>query len=331
MRHLKTLFPAVMAATLLLAGCGSPVATSNQPKAVTLMLDWYPNADHAGIYAAVDEGYYKAAGLAPKIVVPSDPSAALKLVATGKADFAVSYEPDFLLARDQGIPDTAVMALVQVPLNSIISLKSEGITRPKDLVGKSVGMAGLPSDTALLSTVLQDDGASLSQITQTNVGYNLVPALLSGKVNAIIGGYWSWEALQIALQGKPVNVLRLNDWGVPTYNELIIVTSDQMLKNHPEIVRAFVQATEKGLAYAIHHPQTAAQDVAKAGQDLDPKLVSQSVALLAPIFQGSAPEPGYMDPKQWDAYAQWLYQKGLIPKAEKGSATMTDAFLTKNP
>jgi len=323
---------AAVAAMLLLplfaAGCGGPVAAPARTP-VTLVLDWYPNSDHAGIYAAQDKGYYSAAGLDVKIQVPTDVTDALKLVATGRADFAVSYEPDTLIARSQGLPDVAVMSLVQEPLNSIISLKSEDITTPRDLVGKTIGWDGVPADQALLSTVLKADGASLSQVHTVVIGTSLVSALLSHQVNAILDGYFTWEGLIVQSKGQPVNVIHLQDWGVPSYDELVIVTSENMVKNHPATVRAFVQATQKGLSFAIAHPAQAASFVVKAGQGLDASLVRQSVALLVPGFKGPDGIPGDLAPAGWASYAKWLSSEKLVSHPVSGAKAVDTSFLRK--
>lgn len=312
---------------LFLVACGTSAPSSATP--VTLVLDWYPNSDHAGIYAAQDEGYYKAAGLKVDIQVPTDVTDALKLVADGKADFAVSYEPDTLIARSQGLPDVAVMSLVQEPLNSIISLKSSGITQPKDLVGKTVGWDGVPADTALLSTVLKNDGASLSQVHTATIGTSLVTALLSHKVAAILDGYFTWEGLIVQSKGQSVNVIHLQNWGVPNYDELVIVTSESMVKEHPATVRAFVRATQKGLAFAVAHPARAASFVVKAGQGLSPTLVKKSVALLAAGFRGPNDIPGDLVPSAWVSYANWLTSHNLVQTPVNGASAVDTSFLKK--
>lgn len=319
---------AIFLLSLIAVGCGAPAATSSKTP-VTLVLDWYPNSDHAGIYSAQDKGYYSAAGLNVKIQVPTDVTDALKLVATGKADFAVSYEPDTLIARSQGLPDVAVMSLVQEPLNSIISLKSENITTPADLVGKTIGWDGVPADQALLSTVLKADGASLSQVHTVVIGTSLVTALLSHQVDAILDGYFTWEGLIVQSHGQPVNVIHLQDWGVPNYDELVIVTSENMVKNHPATVRAFVQATQKGLSYAIAHPSQAASFVVKAGQGLNASLVRKSVDLLVPGFKGPNGIPGDLVPSAWVSYANWLTSEKLVSHPISGNSAVDTSFLRK--
>ena len=177
---------------------------------VTLWLDWYPNSDHAGIYVAMAKGYYAAAGLQVKAQVPAGSADALKLVTHGNGDIAISYESSVLLARAQGIPVTATAAIVQKPLNSVLALASTGITRPRELQGHTVGVAGDPSDYSDLKAIVTHDGGDYAKVKIVNVGY-LLPALLAHRVDAIIGAYWTWEALQAAQKGVKVNSMRLTN------------------------------------------------------------------------------------------------------------------------
>src|SRR5680860_1356343 len=162
---------------------------------VTLALDWYPNANHAGIYLARDRGYFTDAGLNVEIVVPSDPTTVLQTVGAGRDTFGISYHSEVLFARAQDVPVVSVAALVQHPLNCLMMLAESEIERPSDLVGKTVGTAGLPSDDAYLKTMLEEDGASLDDVEIVNVGFDLLPAVLSGSVDAVIGTYWTHETI----------------------------------------------------------------------------------------------------------------------------------------
>ena len=190
----------LLAATALVAGLAIGCGGGDEPAAgdgarqVDLILDWYPNADHAGIYGAVDEGYFADEGLDVHPSVPSDPAAALKQVGAGKAPFAISYEPEVLLARSEGIPVVAVGAIVTHPLNSVIVRTDRGIERPRDLEGKTVGIAGVPSDRPLLDAVVRHDGGDPAQVRTKNVGFDLSPALAAGKVDAVIGAYWNMSS-----------------------------------------------------------------------------------------------------------------------------------------
>ncbi len=175
---------------------GAAAAGATQP--LRLMLDYFPNADHAGIYAADAGGAYEKAGLDVDITPPPDPSAPLKLLLAGRTDLAISYEPELLLARDKGAELVAVGALVQKPLTSLMAVGKAGVRTPQDLRGKRVGTSGIPYQSAYLKTILETAGVDPGSVRETNVGFNLVPAMLSGKVDATLGAFWNYEGTDLA-------------------------------------------------------------------------------------------------------------------------------------
>ena len=212
-------------AAVVLAACGERKEPTGAPpqQRLRLMLDYFPNADHAGIYAAKDSGAFSRAGLDVQIQTPSDPAAPLKLLAAGKVDLAISYEPELLLARDKGLQLVAVGALVQKPLTSIISIGKHAIADPKDLKGKTVGTAGIPYQSAYLKTILDRAGVDPSSVKEVNVGFNLVPAMKTKKVDATLGAFWNYEGVQLRLEKQHPQIIRMENVGVPTYQELVIV------------------------------------------------------------------------------------------------------------
>jgi putative hydroxymethylpyrimidine transport system substrate-binding protein len=308
----------VVLAGLIVAGCGEKTeavtgaAGSSQP--FTLMLDWVPNADHAGIYQALADGDFAKAGLDLHLQIPSDPAAPLKLVAAGKVDAAISYEPELLLARNQNLPLVSVAALVQRPLTSIVSVGSKHITSPAKLKGKRIGTAGIPYQHAYLTTILARAGVPQSSVKEINVGENLIPAMLSGRVDATLGAYWNVEAVQLAQLHKHPNVIHMEQVGVPNYDELVVVVRKNTIVNHPDLVRRFVQALGRGYEAVRRSPQTAVNNLVHASSGLDPKLQLASVtATLSAFFPANPAEPwGWQDPKQWVAYGQWMLSHHLI-------------------
>ncbi len=218
---------------LALSACGTKQDTLTAPatKPFTVMLDWFPNADHAPIYTAISHGYFNAVGLDVQPIVPSETAEPLKLLAAGKVDMAISYEPQLLLARDQGLKLVSIAALVQRPLTSIISLPSAHVQKVADLAGKRVGTAGIGYQAAELHTALQAAGVNPSSVTEANVGFNLVPAMLSGKVAATLGGYWNYEAIQLEQMHKHPVVIPIDQAGVPSYDELVLVVREE--EAHP--------------------------------------------------------------------------------------------------
>jgi putative hydroxymethylpyrimidine transport system substrate-binding protein len=296
---------------------------------ITLWLDWYPNSDHAGIYVALTKGYYARRGLAVQPRVPSGTADALKLVARGDGDLAVSYEPTLLLARQQGVPVVATAAIVQSPLNCIISLQSSGITRPRQLVGKTVGVAGLDSDYTDIRAMVRHDGGDPAKVKTVNVGYGLLPQLLKGRVDAVEGVYWTWEALQAQQQGYKVNVMRLDHYGVPTYDELIFATGTGQLARESATLRLFQQATFEGYAYAATHPAEAARILLKAPQVLSnsESLIEHSIRLLSPVERDAHGRYGTMSATQWQSYADWMRRTGLVKKSIDARAALTETLL----
>ena len=309
---------AVLVALLLLSGCGEKheavTGEAGTTQQFTLMLDWFPNADHVGIYQALADGDFSKAGLDVHVQVPSDPATPLKLLAAGKVDAAISYEPEVLLARNQDLPLVSVAALVQQPLTSIISIGSKRITSPANLKGKRVGTAGIPYQHAYLTTILAHAGVPQSSVREINVGDNLVPAMLSGRVDATLGGFWNYEAIQLAQLRKRPNVIHMEQVGVPTYNELVVVVRKDTIVNHPDVVWRFVQALARGYEAVRRNPPAAVANLVKASSGLDPKLQLASVRATLPAFFPSNPSDpwGWQDPKQWTAYGQWMLENHLI-------------------
>jgi putative hydroxymethylpyrimidine transport system substrate-binding protein len=324
-----TVFAAAGLTAIALAACGekkeSVAPTGGNAQSVSLMLDWFPNADHVGIYQALADGGFKAAGLDVHVQVPSDPAAPLQLLAAGKVDFAVSYEPEVMLARQQGEPLVSVAALVQQPLTSIVSIGSKHIKTPANLKGKTVGDAGIPYQHAYLSTILARAGVPAAKVKEINVGANLVPAMLSGKVDATLGAFWNYEAIQLQQLGRRVNVIRMEQVGVPTYDELVVVTRTSELMRHIDVVRRFVQALGRGYASVRSNPGAAVDNLIKANPSLSKKLQLASVnATLRAYFPSGAGEPwGWQDQVQWNAYGQWMLSNRLIsnPEAYDGAST----------
>ena len=306
-----------LSAAFGLAACGEKhdvlAASPGSASPLTLMLDYLPNADHVGLYEALANGDFSKADLNVHVEIPSDPALPLKLLADGKVDAAISYEPEVLLARSQGVPLVAVAAIVQKPLTSIISVGSKHITSAADLRGKTIGTAGIPYQNAYLTTILQKAGVAQSSVQPINVGFNLVPAMLSGHVDATLGGYWNYEALQLQQDGRHPNVIPVNDAGVPTYNELVLVVRKGTIIDHANLIRRFVQALARGYQAARANPQAAVANLLKANPSLSPKLQAASVNAVMPDFFPPAGKPwGWMNGGQWYAFGQWMLSHHLI-------------------
>jgi putative hydroxymethylpyrimidine transport system substrate-binding protein len=320
----------LIAAVLLAAGCGEKkqTLTTGTTTPFGLMLDFFPNADHAGIYAAKQAGYFNQAGLDLKIRTPNDPSLPIKEVAAGRVDLAISYEPELLRARDQGLHVVAVGALVQKPLTSIISLDKPAITRASQLAGKKVGTAGIDYQSAYLKTILERAHVNPESVQEKDVGFNLVASLASHKVDAILGGYWNYEGVQLALAKRHPHILRLDQVGVPTYNELVLVANADGLDQNGPKIRRFIGALSRGVSYLQRDPTKALEGLIKSNPDLDPRLQQQSVKVTMPDFVAPAGKPyGWQDPIEWGAFAAWMHQNGILNKPAVVVGAFTNEFL----
>jgi putative hydroxymethylpyrimidine transport system substrate-binding protein len=319
----------------LLAACGEkeePGAgtAGGTPDTLRVMLDYFPNADHAGIYAAQESGAYAKAGLDVKITPPPDPSAPLKLLLAGKTDLAISYEPELLLARDKGAQLVAVGALVQKPLTSLMAVGKARVRTPQDLRGKRVGTAGIPYQSAYLKTILETAGVDAGSVKETNVGFNLVPAMLSGKVDATLGAFWNVEGVDLQRRGKDPVIQRMEKLGVPTYSELVFVARRRDLdQDFGAKVRRFMQATARGHVALKADPQAGIDGLMRADRGLDRDLLEASVRATLPVFfPADAERPfGYQDPAEWQDYADWMLDQKLITRPQTAEQVATNEFL----
>jgi putative hydroxymethylpyrimidine transport system substrate-binding protein len=313
-----------------LAGCGEKqdVLEPKGSKHVELMLDYFPNADHAGIYAAEAGGDFKQAGLDVAIRQPPDPAAPLKQLAAGRVDLAISYEPEVLRARDQGLPVVSVGAIVQKPLTSIISLPEAKIRGPADLEGKTVGTAGIDYQSAYLRTILLEAGVRPDTVKERNVGFGLTPALLTGKVDAVLGAFWNYEGTELRLKGKHPRIIRMDEAGVPSYNELVLVANERSLDRDAERIRAFIGALSRGTRALREDPDKAIEGLLEANPDLDPELQRAAVKVTLPLFFPPRGKPfGWQDPEQWDAFAAWMKDNHLLEHPPDARAAYDNELL----
>jgi len=297
-------------------------------QSASLVLDWTLNSDHGGIEAAIRRGFLRRRGIDLRAYTPSDTTTQIPLVAAGRADFGISYEADLLAARIRHIPVQSVMCIMQHPLNTVMTLRSSGITRPRRLQGRSVGIAGAPSDQPIVAAMVRHDGGDVSRVHFVNVGYSLLPALLARKVDAVVGVYWTWEAIQAREKGYPVNVMRVERWGVPNYCELVLVASEGTIRSRPELVRSTVQALQQGYAYAEKDPQAGWNALAAADKTLARQrgLVVGSLALLRGAIT-DAPTIGNQNRPQWVHYERWLAANKLIQGLTNAGTAFTNQFL----
>ncbi|MCO5222231.1 MAG: ABC transporter substrate-binding protein [Thermomicrobiales bacterium] len=265
------------------------------------------------LYLAQERGYFQAAGLDVELYTPSDPTVVLQTVGAGRDDFGISYQTDVLLARAQEVPVVSVAPLVQHPLMGVMALESAGITRPADLVGKTVGYPGIPSQDAFLATMLATDGASIDDIDLINVDFNLVPAVISGQTDAVMGAYWTHETIMAEQEGYPVTMMRVEEWGVPDYYELVLVSSEENAASNPDQIVALLGAIEQGYLDAISEPDAALAAMKTAYPELDETVERAGIGLLTGVWLDENGQWGVQTPARWTAYADWMKEAGLIP------------------
>ncbi len=325
---------ALLAATALAAGlaaCGSKSDNVNgtpTPRNLSLLLDYLPNADHAGIYAAEAQGDFKRAGLNVDISTPGDAATPLKLLAGGKVDLAISYEPELLLARDQGSRLVAVAAVAQVPLTSLISLPAAKVDSVKDLVDKKVGTAGIPYQAAYLKSLAQDAAVDPDSIKEVNVGFDLVRAMVSKRVDATLGAYWNVEGVQLAADRKRPRIVRMEQAGVPTYDELVLVAREDWLRDNGALVRRFIQALQTATRAVVANPTVGVNALKGKAEGVDDKVLAAQVTATAPVLvPADASKPfGWMEPKEWEAFSRWMLANKLVSQLPTDAA-LTNEFL----
>lgn len=288
---MKRIISFIVVCAMLLCGCS---ATSNHEnnsglKELDVVLDWYPNALHAFLYVAIENGYYEEEGLKVNIRFPSNANDAISLVAAGQADIGLYYQQDVIQARaNQDIPVKSIGAVVQGPLNIVLSLEEKNITGAEDLVGKTIGYAGTELSEALIRSTMQYVGADYSDVTMIDVGFDLMSSMTTGNVDATIGCLVNHEVPQMEEEGFSVNWFDLDDYGVPTYYEGVFLANDDTVENDSETLKAFLRASAKGFADMKANPEEALQ-ILLANQNeenfpLSETVERKSMEVLLPIF-----------------------------------------------
>lgn len=302
---------ALLAAALLLAGfagCGGGGAEPGAPTGATLVLDFTPNAVHAGIYAAVRRGYYREADIDLQVREPGDSTDAPKLLETGRADFAILDIHDLGIARESGLDVVGVMPLVQRPLAAVIARDDGPVRRPRDLVGHSVGVTGLPSDEAVVDTEVRADGGDPGQVDRITIGFNAVASLAAGRVDSATG-FWNAEGVALQRRGVPIRIFKVSDYGAPAYPELVLVAAAQTIADDPTLVRKMVAATTRGYELVDRQPGQALDDLVASVPGLDR---AEQAAQLRALGKDLSPAP--FDPSVLRRWAAWDLDHGLLQR-----------------
>lgn len=325
---MKRLLALALSGVLMLTGCASGTGNASvdsgknadsgkELRELDVVLDWYPNALHAFLYTAIDKGYYEEEGLKVNIRFPSNANDAISLVAAGQADIGLYYQQDVIQARaDQNVPVKSIGAVVQGPLNIVLSLAEKDITSPEDLVGKKIGYAGTELSEALIRSIMANVGADYSDVTMIDVGFDLMSSMTTGNVDATIGCLVNHEVPQMEEEGFAVNWFDLDEYGVPTYYEGIFLASDKAIENDSETLKAFLRASAKGFADMKEDPEAALKTLLDNQNEenfpLSETVERKSMEVLLPMMETSDASFLSQSDECWQENIDWMLEQGLI-------------------
>ena len=327
---MKKTLALLLAALMLLSGCsgGSAGDTDSASgdagddglREISVVLDWYPNALHTFIYDAIAKGYYEEEGLKVNVQFPSNANDAMSLVAAGQAEIGLYYQQDVIIARaNQDVPVKSIGAVVQAPLNIVLSLAEKDIHSPEDLVGKTIGYAGTELSEALIRSIMAYVGADSSDVEMIDVGFDLMSSMTTGNVDATIGCLVNHEVPQMEEEGFAVNYFELDDYGVPTYYEGVFLASDEMIQHEPEVLQAFLRASARGFADVKNDPagglQTLLDNQNEENFPLSETVEQKSLETLLPLMETDEAPFLSQSAACWQENVDWLREQGLIDEA----------------
>ena len=329
-------FLIALLATFLIAGCGN--ASSNDQakekntnkksdlKKVSVVLDWTPNTNHTGLYVAKEQGYFEDEGLDVEIIMPGE-TGADQLIASGKADFGVSYQESITQARIQDVPIVSIAAVIQHNTSGFASPIEKNIKTPKDFAGKSYGGWGSPVEETVIASLMKQENANPDDVSIINMGDTDFFTAVKRDVD-FAWIYYGWTGVEAELRGEKINMIYLTDYSKNLdYYTPVLATNEEMIKTNPDTVKAFLKATSKGYQYAIDEPEKAAEILIAAAPDLDADLVRKSQEWLASKYTDDAPRWGEQKLEVWENYANWMYENKLLEKQLNAKEAFTNEFL----
>ncbi|QCT01168.1 NMT1/THI5 like domain protein [Paenibacillus algicola] len=337
-KHPRWLALLICSLLLFTAGCGnvqkeasnegeqSPAGSPAQQSDVTLMLDWTANTNHTGLYAARDLGYYEEEGLNVSIVQPGA-GGTDAMVAAGQAEFGVSYQESVTLARTQDVPLVSIAAVIQHNTSGFAAPVDRNMKTAADFEGKKYGGWGSPVEEAVMKSMMDQEGADVSKVQMINLG----DADYFTAVKRDIDFAWifyAWTGIEAELRGEPLDMIYVKDYSEALdYYTPVLVTSEDLIAQQPELVKAFMRATAKGYQYAIDQPEAAAALLSKAVPELDQELVLASQKWLSPKYQDDAARWGEQKAEVWKGYADWMFERELLDKQIEADQAFTNDFL----
>ncbi len=307
----KLLVSLTLAVVLALCGCGAAKVDRAPNRAAALLLDFQPNAVHAGIYMAVARGYDQALGVTLRVRVPSASTDAVKFLVAGRAQFAVLDIHDLAIARERGRDIVGVMALVQTPLAAILAQPS--IATPRDLEGRRVGVSGLPSDEAVLRSIVAGAGGDPKRVRATTIGFGAVQSLLSGRV-AGATAFWNVEGVALRARRPGIREFRVDDYGAPAYPELVLTVTRETLQDEPGLVRATVAALARGYSEVLADPESGVSALLTGTTGLERATVERELDAISPSFTAGAIAFGQLSPRRLRPWAAWEQRFGIVTR-----------------
>ena len=322
-----SLFAIAVAST----ACGAQKQSDSGEKKLKLVLDWTPNTNHTGLYVAMEKGYYKDAGIELEIVQPPEDGAEV-LVASGKADFGISFQDTLAgaLSKVDPLPIKAVAAITQHNTSGIMSRKGDGITTPKGLEGKKYATWDLPIEKAIIKNVVEKDGGDFSKV-------ELVPSTVTDEVSALstkqidaVWVYYGWAGIAANVKNFEFDYFAFKDIN-PTFDYYtpVIITNDNMIKNDKDTVKKFLDATKKGYEFAAGNPKDAAEILLKYAPEIDKKLANASQEYLSACYIDKDVPWGYIDSDRWKNFYRWLNENNLLESQIDEGAGLDNEFITK--
>lgn len=321
----------VLLLLLVVTACGAQDSDSTSQdgealEKVTFVLDWTPNTNHTGIYVAKEKGFFEEEGLDVDIMLPGEVGSN-QLVASGQADFGVSYQERVIMARPEGLPIVSIAAVIQHNTAGYASPASKNITSPKDFEGKKFGGIGVPLQEMMMRTIMEEHGADVEKVEFVNIGQSDWFTAMEREVD-FSTIYYGWTGIEAELRGLEINMMFYKDVseGFNFYTP-ILITSEDMIEKHPDTVRKFVHAAAKGYEFAIENPSEAADILIESVPELNPDLVKRSQEWLADRYQDDADQWGIQELDRWVKPINHMYEAGIIDEKPDPEASFTNAFL----